>query len=99
MIFASIQKRDGRVVPFEEVRITNAILKAFRATGETKWAEEAAPAVTQRVLEVLQRRGTKLPTVEEVQDLVETALMELGWPSWPPWRSPPWKSSAGFWNA
>jgi ribonucleoside-triphosphate reductase len=79
LIFDSIQKRDGRTVPFEDIRITNAILKAFRATGEAKWAEEAAPAVTQRVLEALQRGGKRLPTVEEVQDLVETALMELGY--------------------
>jgi ribonucleoside-triphosphate reductase len=79
LIFTSIQKRDGRTVPFDDNRITNAILKAFRTTGETKWAEEAAPAVTQRALEALQRRGTTLPTVEEIQDLVETALMELGY--------------------
>lgn len=77
--FKIIRKRDGRTVPFEEIRITNAILKAFKATGESKWAEESAPAVTQRVLAALAKDGGEVPSVEQVQDHVETALMELGY--------------------
>ncbi|MDI6907328.1 MAG: ribonucleoside triphosphate reductase [Thermoanaerobacterales bacterium] len=79
MLFEVIQKRDGRIVPFDRSRITTAILKALRATGESSWAEEAAPAVTQRVLEALARQDIRTPSVEQVQDLVETALMELGY--------------------
>lgn len=75
----AIRKRDGRTVPFDPKRITNAVLRALQATGETKWAEEAAPAVTERVLEKLARSGATVPTVEEVQDLVEASLMELGY--------------------
>ena len=30
--FKSIKKRDGRIVPFDESRITNAIFKAMRAS-------------------------------------------------------------------
>ncbi|MEW5762323.1 MAG: ribonucleoside triphosphate reductase [Bacillota bacterium] len=75
----AIKKRDGRTVPFDAQRITNAVLRAFRATGETRWAEEAAPAVTERVLENLLRQGISVPTVEEIQDLVEASLMELGY--------------------
>jgi len=75
----AIRKRDGRTVPFDAKRITNAVRRAFQATGETKWAEEAAPAVTERVLEKLLHQGVAVPTVEEVQDLVEASLMELGY--------------------
>ena len=33
-MFESIRKRDGRIVPFEAEKITNAIAKAGQATGE-----------------------------------------------------------------
>jgi ribonucleoside-triphosphate reductase len=33
-VFQTIEKRDGRVVPFDAERITTAILKAGQATGE-----------------------------------------------------------------
>lgn len=78
-MFKEIQKRDGRIVPFESQRITTAILKALKATGESTWAEDAAPAVTQRVLEALARQKVQMPSVEQIQDMVETALMELGY--------------------
>ena len=79
-MITSITKRDGRTVAFESMRITNAIAQAFKATGEAGWADtDAAPAVTQRVIEALANRGIALPTVEEVQDLVEKSLMELGY--------------------
>ncbi|MEW6540518.1 MAG: ribonucleoside triphosphate reductase [Bacillota bacterium] len=75
-----ITKRDGRTVAFESMRITNAIAQAFKSTGEAGWADgDAAPAVTQRVVEALENRGVSTPTVEEVQDLVERSLMELGY--------------------
>ncbi|MGC7847376.1 ribonucleoside triphosphate reductase [Desulforudis sp. 1088] len=79
-MITSIQKRDGRIVAFESMRITNAIARAFKATGEARWADtDAAPAVTQRVIEALENRGIAAPTVEEIQDLVEKSLMELGY--------------------
>jgi ribonucleoside-triphosphate reductase len=79
-MITAIQKRDGRTVAFDAARITNAIAKAFKATGEARWAnDDAAPAVTQRVIEALENRGVTVPTVEEVQDLVEKSLMELGY--------------------
>ncbi|ACA60486.1 anaerobic ribonucleoside-triphosphate reductase [Candidatus Desulforudis audaxviator MP104C] len=79
-MITSIKKRDGRIAAFESRRITNAIAQAFKATGEAGWADDdAAPAVTQRVIEALENRGIATPTVEEVQDLVERSLMELGY--------------------
>ena len=69
-----IQKRDGRHVPFEAGKISAAILKAGRATGE--FGQETAHSLMLQVL-ILARSvsSTGIPTVEEVQDLVEEVLI------------------------
>ena len=69
-----IHKRDGRLVPFDATKISTAILKAGRATGE--FGEEEAKAMMLRVLVVAQTLFSNgIPTVEEVQDLVEEVLL------------------------
>lgn len=71
-----IKKRDGRVVPFDQERITNAIVKAMKAVGTVD--EEKANRVTEKVVKELEKRFKKtseLPNVEETQDLVERFLM------------------------
>lgn len=69
-----IRKRNGRVVPFAADKITMAILKAGRATGEFGGPE--ARRLTIRVLALAQ---TMLPNatleVETIQDLVEEVLL------------------------
>ncbi|TKG96449.1 ribonucleoside triphosphate reductase [Puteibacter caeruleilacunae] len=67
----TVQKRDGRVVPFEEEKITFAIFKALRATGEPNrgLAEEITNVVTAKL-------SSEQPSVEEIQDAVEQELME-----------------------
>ena len=72
--FDRIVKRDGRVVPFESGKITNAILKAGRATGE--FGEVEARRLTIRVLSLAQAMfDNGAPGVEEIQDLVEEVLL------------------------
>jgi len=73
-----IVKRDGRIVPFNRDKITFAVLSAAVAVGGRDRA--AAERVTDEVIRLLERRGTpdSIPTVEEVQDLVEKALIERG---------------------
>ena len=69
-----IQKRDGRLVPFDAGKISAAIMKAGRATGE--FAPETAKALMLRVMILAQSlSSTGIPTVEEVQDLVEAVLL------------------------
>jgi ribonucleoside-triphosphate reductase len=85
----NIIKRDGRVVSFDPARIENAILKAFKATGEVSSRhtyftdEDAAREVTDEVCtRLIHQRpmtGDQQPTVEQVQDLVEEALMHKGY--------------------
>ncbi len=65
----TVQKRDGRVVPFEAEKITFAVFKALRAIGEPN--RDLAQNVTKNVVEKLKSLN---PNVEEIQDLVEFEL-------------------------
>lgn len=75
MSFSKIRKRDGRIVDFEETKITNAIYKAGRATREfgKQTAAKLARRVAKRTEQVLKK---DIPTVEELQDIVEDVLLE-----------------------
>ncbi|HLV58123.1 MAG TPA: adenosylcobalamin-dependent ribonucleoside-diphosphate reductase [Natronosporangium sp.] len=70
-----VRKRDGRVVPFDRGRIVEAIFRAAREANrpDRALAERTAAAV----VEELERRGG-VPAVEDIQDLVEHALMAAG---------------------
>ena len=72
-----VVKRDGRVVPFDEKKITKAVTKAFAETGEGKEAE--AKKVSAKVVQLLNQNYKKgyVPEIEEIQDLVERVLMIL----------------------
>ena len=73
-----IRKRDGRLVPFEEEKIAQAIIKAVQAVGGTDL--QKAAEITRQVggiLSVLYKED-RVPTVENVQDLVEKILIENG---------------------
>jgi hypothetical protein len=72
-----VKKRDGRIVPFEENRILNAIAKAMGVTGEG--THDDAEKVSERVVAELNRKfpAEHLPTIEEIQDVVETELIVL----------------------
>ena len=75
MAFQQIRKRDGRIVPFDATKIPQAIHKAGRATGE--FDLQTAQQLSQEVLRRLALKGeSRTPEVEEVQDIVETVLME-----------------------
>ena len=70
-----IIKRDGADVPFDANRITVALTKAGRATGD--FGEDEAQLLTQRTLKVLRHRFVGAPpTVEQVQDVVEQMLVD-----------------------
>jgi len=73
-----IRKRDGRLVPFEQDKITIAIRKAVRAVSGTDM--DKAGQIAREVggiLDVIYKDG-RVPTVENVQDLVEKILIEKG---------------------
>jgi anaerobic ribonucleoside-triphosphate reductase len=73
-----VRKRDGRLEPFDQERITNAIWKAAKAVGG-KDREQAKRISDQVVAKLKSRFGEDgCPTVEEIQDLVEKMLIENG---------------------
>ena len=71
----AIKKRDGRVEDFKKEKISKAISKAFKSV-DNKVNEEELDKITSKVVNSIEE---EMPTVEEVQDLVEKALMELGY--------------------
>jgi len=78
-VITSIRKRDGRIVPFDMEKIQNAVTKAFEGSGSAK-GEETARAISQQVEVELENNENigSVPTVEEVQDMVERVLIEKG---------------------
>ena len=74
-MYKSIKKRDGRTAKFDRKKIEKAIEKAGLETGEFDAAQ--AVELTDKVLGVLETRNQKrLPSVEDIQDIVEDALIE-----------------------
>ncbi|MDD5023129.1 MAG: adenosylcobalamin-dependent ribonucleoside-diphosphate reductase [Candidatus ainarchaeum sp.] len=73
-----IKKRDGSVVSFDKDKIVNAIFKAAQSLGgkDREEAEKVANLAMQYVNERF--KPEEIPSVEEVQDCVEKALIERG---------------------
>ena len=74
---SKIRKRDGRIVDFDEEKITKAIWAAAQAVGgrDRKLAER----LSTRVVALLEEKfPSEIPGVEDVQDVVEKALIEEG---------------------
>ncbi|MBN2418585.1 MAG: ribonucleoside triphosphate reductase, partial [Deltaproteobacteria bacterium] len=70
-----IKKRDGRIVEFDSSKITAAMAKAGKATGE--FTEREARKLTLRVLTLAHElRLGEQPEVEEIQDIVERVLLD-----------------------
>ena len=76
-MFEKIRKRDGREVPFDPSKITEAIFKAAQAQGGQNY--QKALELTLEVMRVLgeQYEGNVF-SVEDVQDVVEKVLIENG---------------------
>ncbi|MCD6547698.1 MAG: adenosylcobalamin-dependent ribonucleoside-diphosphate reductase [Nanoarchaeota archaeon] len=73
-----VKKRDGRIVDFDQQKITNAIFKAAKAVGGKDY--ERAKFLSDQVVKILEEKydGHTIPTVEEIQDIVEKVLIEHG---------------------
>lgn len=89
-----IKKRDGSLQSFDIAKIEHAILMALQETAEggLSDAKKVADTVHQKTVSMCVQAGTAegkdpkaqkcvdgYPTVEEIQDLVEAALMELNY--------------------
>lgn len=74
----NIRKRDGRVVEFNPDKITDVIYKSAVAVGGSdRAAAESVTSAVVGILDIIYKDG-RIPTVENVQDLVEKILIEKG---------------------
>ncbi len=73
-----VEKRDGTIVNFDKEKIRSAVFKAITASKQGDGEE--TKKVTEKVVEFLNRRFRKgeVPTVEQIQDIVEEALILEG---------------------
>jgi len=71
-----VVKRTGVIVPFNRERITNAIYRAAVAVGGRD--RSIAEGLTDQVIAILEESTPPghIPTVEEIQDIVEKVLIE-----------------------
>lgn len=72
----TIIKRDGRVAQFDQNKIIDAVLKAFKQVDDdiSDYAYEKAGNIADYIQEYAENTDHQL-TVEEIQDLVENGLM------------------------
>ena len=77
-----IIKRDFSTSPFHLDKITQAIKKAMDSVGvgNAENAQDVALSVYQKLLNRKSEDQDYTPTIEEVQDIVETQLMESNFP-------------------
>lgn len=69
-----IYKRDGRQVTFDSNKISVALAKAGKATGE--FDEAIAQSLMEQVVDLAQRKlDGQVPSVEAIQDIVEDVLL------------------------
>ncbi len=77
MVVKKVRKRTGEIVPFDENRIISAISKAIFAVREKdgKFAKKLSDKVV-KIINNKYAHGT--PTVEDIQDIVESVLVSEG---------------------
>lgn len=77
-----IQKRNGKIVPYDREKIKRAIGKALQNTFEAPIVKsESVAKIVEEKLSLWKERQVKyaVPGVELIQDLVEKSLMEAGY--------------------
>lgn len=73
-----IKKRDNRIVPFDQSKITDAVKKSLWAVREENG--ETAQKIANEAVKILNNKYTgKVPGVENIQDVVVEALRKTGY--------------------
>ncbi len=80
MDITTIQKRNGDLKPFDVQKIVKAVWNAMREEekGSREEAEKVAELVHQELRERAEMKPNYIPNIEEIQDIVEEALMVQG---------------------
>lgn len=72
-----IKKRDGSLVTFDATKIFSAIQRANESTHDEKpFTKRRLQSLVNNVLKILEQTHNELPSVEEVQDIVENVLIK-----------------------
>ncbi|MBT5022209.1 ribonucleoside triphosphate reductase [Candidatus Woesearchaeota archaeon] len=73
-----VRKRSGELVLYDDEKITEAIFKSVKAAGHDNY--DLAKVLTKKVSAILNIffKGGSIPTVENIQDLIEKVLVEEG---------------------
>ena len=76
--FNKIKKRDGRIVNFNQSKITEAVFKSFQAKGKENI--DLAQKISNKITKVLNKRfKDKVPQVEQIQNIVVEILAKEGY--------------------
>jgi anaerobic ribonucleoside-triphosphate reductase len=78
-VISRIKKRDGTVVDFVQGKITTAVYKAMESHGIMD--KQAAKSISDIVTFMIEDKfgGYTIPSVEQIQDIVEMVLMKQGY--------------------
>jgi len=76
-VINKIRKRNGKIVDFDQEKITEAIWKAAKSVGGRD--RNLAQSLSGEVVEIIQEKfAEEIPGVENIQDIVEKVLIETG---------------------
>ena len=82
IMIKEVQKRDGRIIPFNEEKITRAIYLAAKQVAQREGKEvdyNLAEQLSSQVIGSLNKQYTaSIPNVEEIQDEVVKTLIQSG---------------------
>lgn len=77
MAVSKVQKRNGEIVDFDGSKIKDAIFAAAKSVGGTN--EVKATKLSKMSIEIINETyGAGVPSVEDIQDIVEKVLIEEG---------------------
>ena len=76
---SKVRKRDGKIVPYRQIKITNAIKKAFIATKTTD--NGRIVLLSKQIKKILNKKFKReIPNIEDIQDTVEEVLLNNDFP-------------------
>jgi len=82
MSIDNVKKRNGELVPFDKQKITQAVFKCLEQIDHKNSLEDAekiTKKVDKRITKFVKEHGKNfIPSVEEVQDMVEFEMMKAG---------------------
>ena len=78
-MFTNIIKRDGRLAPYDISKIATAIKKAMEACGRNSEEAECNRLAGLVETKLEAEFKSEAPGIEDIQDMVETVLMENGY--------------------